>query len=187
MVKVPDSMEFLPLIEQLEALGFFRFVKPERLPRLKATFLKKPNFWVWISMVKRSYPADSESLAEGGVERFFRRLRPRLKQCGVPFPKLQEGDSPGYSLALNSIWYDLFSEADLEIWHSWDITTRRSFALINKLFRDHGTDERIYSFYDVGWGYILTEAQFAAFANSTLPDKEDILDFRLYHMDEFTR
>lgn len=181
------AVETIALIEQLETLGYFRFVKPESLPRLKATFLKKPNFWVWISMVKRSYPADSESLAEGGVERFFRKIRPILKASDVPFPKIQELSINGYSIALNGTRYDLCSETDLKIWHSWDVISRRTFALINKLFRDSSSNERIYSEGQIEWAYILTEAQVAAFANSTLPDKEDVRALTLYDMDEFTR
>jgi hypothetical protein len=66
--------EMLPaLIEHLDTLGFFRFVQPDRLEGLKARFLKKPNLWVWTTQVKRDFPADEESLVEGGVGTFLKK------------------------------------------------------------------------------------------------------------------
>jgi hypothetical protein len=189
MVTMPDSAEFIPLLEQLEALGYFRFVKPERVQRIKARFLKKPNFWRWLHDVKRDYPADAEALAEGDVKEFFKDIRAVLKASGVPFPKIKEIGKDGYFISINDTWYELYSEADLKLWHSWDVTTRRSFALINKLFRDSGSNERIYSVRGGNdhWAYILTEAQFTAFANSALPGKEGIHTFTLYDVHELPR
>lgn len=167
------------LIEQLDTLGFFRFVRPGQVAGLKARFLKKPNLWVWTARVKRDFPADEERLVEGGVGTFLKTLNPVFKAAGVRLHKIEEQcGAEGYWIKVNGIRYELYSKELLQAANEqrstalWETTTHRSFALINQLFQEAGSEERIFSLggWNDHWAFVWTEAIHTLLRESSIWD-----------------
>ncbi len=182
-----DRTPLQGLVEQLDMLGFYRFVKSHRIKRLKALFLEKPSLWTLTRWTKRDYPADEERLAEGGVGALLEDLAPILEACGVKLGQIEEQcGRDGYSIAINHVVHELYNAEDVRAANEdqsivmWEKTTQRSFALINQLLRDQGCDERIYSFagWNDHWAFILTEAMYATLIDSDL--KRDVEQLVLY-------
>ena len=189
-----DKLTPQDLVEELDALGFYRFVKPHRIERLKAQFLKSPSLWTLTHWTKRNYPADEERLAEGGVGTFLEELASILKACGVRLRQIEEKcDVDGYSIAINNQVYELYSAEDVRAANEdkslamWEKTTQRSFALINRLLREQGSDERIYSYagWNDHWAFVLTEAMYATLKDSDL--KHDVAQLILYDVQGLER
>lgn len=186
-----DKLTPQDLVEALGALGFYRFVKPHRIERLKARFLKLPSLWTLTHWTKRDYPADEERLAEGGVGAFLQELAPIFKACGVKLRQTKEKCGvDGYSIVINNLVYELYSAEDVRAANEdkslamWEKTTQRSFALINRLLREQGSDERIYSYagWNDHWAFILTEAMYTTLKDSAL--KHDVEQLILYNLAE---
>lgn len=155
------------LLEQLDSLGFFRFVQPSQVDAVKRRLVKNPYLFVWTQQVKRDYPADGKWLLKGGVGKFLRELKPAFKATGVDLHPIEEQcGKEGYWIKVHGIKYVLYSAEELQAASEsqssviWDNTIQRSFALINHWLQKAGSDERIFSLGGANdhWAYIWTEA-----------------------------
>lgn len=182
-----NNPHLLQLVDQIEILGYFRYVKPERIPRLKSLFVKKPN--LWSVNVKRYFFADEAVIAPCGAgygaADLLKNISPILKKVGIRFKQLDEQCSDeGHYMALNGQRYLLVSREELEAADSKYIVagykTPRTFALINKLFQDVNSDERIYSIYGANdhRAFILPEAVYNLFLEHKI---EDAYNLKMYN------
>src|SRR6266496_3707888 len=133
------------LADQLADLGFYRYANPRRITHLKAQFAQNPTLWK--PSVRRDYPADEERLAECGVKTFLHDIRLVLRTNGIHLRRVSEVcGRAGYSIRIENVNYTLYSADDLAYTERtnstriWDLTTQRTFALINQLLITHGAD-----------------------------------------------
>jgi hypothetical protein len=161
-----DDQTYSQLADQLEALGYFRYAAPERIPHWKSVFAKKRN--IWNASVKRDFPADEAAIY--GVKDLLRKIPARVRKEILPLKKMRENlTHEGHWIVANDQRYDLVLKAELEGLTSkfgiWRIKTPRSLAFINKLFQDAGSEQRIYSLAGGNdhWVFILPQSVYDLF------------------------
>jgi hypothetical protein len=150
------------LIIDLDRLGYFRYLtdsQKKHIPRMLARLNQSGYFFV--IKANRDYYADPKSLIKCGVKNFLRRIRRILKTNGVIIGTIEENCSgDGYSITINKQEYVIYSAQELQSPNReyWELTIRRSFAIINKLLKDVGSKERIFSTVggDEEWAIFLT-------------------------------
>jgi|UniRef100_A0AAU3I960 hypothetical protein len=81
--------------------------------------------------------ADGEELAEGGVDRFLRKLAPALVRYGVALEVETVRDADDYTVSINGIRCVVLRSAD---WESdpWALSTVRPLAVVNQLLAAAG-------------------------------------------------
>src|SRR5687768_16476643 len=78
-----DIVKAAALLDALEAHGYYRYVHPSDIPRLKQQALTSGYLFGW-EETKRVYNADSEDLTEGFTWSFLEEITPFLQTLGVP-------------------------------------------------------------------------------------------------------
>jgi hypothetical protein len=142
-------MDWDQFSKSLIEFGFFRYLSPkqkEAIPRMLTRI--KSTGYIFTPTTYRDYPADEESIGEGGVKTFLLEVKRILKANNVPFTRIIENPtSDAYKISINGEEYILCSDEEFkrpldEIQHT---ITKRLFAIINQLLRKAGSEERIYS------------------------------------------
>jgi hypothetical protein len=130
------------LADALEPLGFYKYVAGEDLEDIKAE--ASQGAASWFLEVGRAFDADAEQLAEGGVEDLLDYLGPALKTEGCELPAItQTYDSrQGYTLMLGDEPHTMWNESEAK--RSWELTTTRAAALINRRLEMVGSQERVH-------------------------------------------
>ena len=130
------------LADELEPLGFYKYVAGEDLEDIKEEASKGAAFW--FLEVGRAFDADAERLAEGGVEDLLDYLGPALKTEGCELPAItQTYDSrQGYTLMIGDEPHTMWNESEAK--KSWELTTTRAAALINRRLEVVGSQERVH-------------------------------------------
>lgn len=85
------------LLTDLDALGFFRYTKPEELEALQNAILKEGWSGVF-GESGRLFFADAEDLTEGGVSDFLSEVTPFLEEQGVRVPPVEDDFGESYVL-----------------------------------------------------------------------------------------
>ncbi|MEP7289355.1 MAG: hypothetical protein ABI947_26690 [Chloroflexota bacterium] len=177
-------MDWNQFSKSLVELGFFRYLKPGKektIPRL-LTKIRSTNYIFGVTEY-RDYPADEEDIGEGGAKEFLSDIKYVLNANGVVFTSIEEMPTPdAQKLLINGEEYILCSGEELNQspWRIKHTITKRLFAVINKLLREAGSKERIFS-RDGGndhWAIFLTYELYDLLAKSDFAD--DIKELRLY-------
>jgi hypothetical protein len=136
--------------DRLEHLGFFKYLCDTERDAAKGEF--RTAGWAAVyGETGRMFPADAESLAEGGIDEFLREIEPFLGRQGVTINQLEEHiDENGYTVSLNEVEHVIYNVEELKrdrerLVSIWGLATARGFALVNKLLADSGSDERLYA------------------------------------------
>jgi hypothetical protein len=130
------------LADELEPLGFYKYVAGEDLEAIKAEASKGAAFWFF--EVGRAFDADAERLAEGGVADLLDYLGPALKTEGCELPAItQTYDArQGYTLIIGDEPHTMWNESEAN--RSWELTTTRTAALINRKLEIVGSQESVH-------------------------------------------
>jgi len=159
-------------------MGFYRYASPEQIPDLKHE-ARATGYVFGGEEVARDYDADAEDLAEGGVQDFLDRIRPFLVAQGVQITTIgQDLSDTGYTITINGRVYALYTEEELTpggMAELWELTTTRTFALVNRLLTEAGSKERIFAVYGGhdNRAVFLTDDMYAALRLSgVLPPQE---------------
>lgn len=133
-------------VAQLEALGFFDYAPAANAARMQVS----QNGWPGIFGDNgRTYFADAETLAEGGVGSFLEEIRPFLESQGVAFPDLEEISDEHYSVTVDGREHPIYTRRDLYDEDRpgliWGLATARGFAIVNDLLEAAGSTERLYA------------------------------------------
>jgi hypothetical protein len=155
-------MEWEDFSKKLQELGYFRYVpltKRKNVPKMLDKIRKTRSLYG--AFVYRDYPADEERLTECGVKEFLEEVMPILQANNITIHSINESCSrTGYTLHINNDDVLLYSGTEMEsdTANLWSITTKRAFSMINKLFRQAGSDERIFSrgFGNDHWSFFLS-------------------------------
>lgn len=137
------------LLADLDALGFFRYTKPEDLERLQDTILKEG--WAGVfGESGRLFFADAENLTEGGVSDFLSEVTPFLKEQGVKVPAIEDDFGESYVLLAGEekipIWTREESQRELagEPGLCWGLSATRTSQILNDWLIEAGSSERAY-------------------------------------------
>jgi len=139
-------LEWTPLAklaEDLEALGFYKYVFAEHVEDVKHEADR--GAYTWFVEVGRAFDADAERLAEGGVSDLLDYLRPALKAEGCELGAIAQTYDAirGYTLTIGGERHTLWNQSEAR--KSWELTTSRTATLINHKLEQVGSDERVHS------------------------------------------
>jgi hypothetical protein len=140
--KRADRTPLSKLAEALEPLGFYKFVAPVDVADLEVEAGK--GAYRWFLEVGRAFDADAERLAEGGVSDLLDYLRPALKKEGCELGVIEEtyDAHQGYTVTVGDERHTMWTEAEAS--KSWELTTKRTAALINQSLERVGSEERVH-------------------------------------------
>jgi hypothetical protein len=139
-------------VNQLEALGYFNGLSPEKARSLKQDFQQKG--WDGIfSDSHRLFMSDAENLAEGGIGEFIREIEPFLAAQGVHLPEIEdEVSEKGYVVQVDGVAHKIYDEAEFKRDCSgeqpglmWGLSSVRGFGIVNELLDAAGSQERVYA------------------------------------------
>lgn len=177
-------MDWIQISKSLEELGYFRYLSSTQKKTIPQILTKlKSNGYMFSINVGRDYPADEEAIGEGGVKYFLSDIKHILRTNNIKLTSIVEDPTPSaYRIVLNGKEYILcegeeFNQSASTVQH---IITQRLFAVINSLFKDAGSEERIFSLYN-GNDHVaifLTHDLYDLLAKSDFAD--DIKELRLY-------
>jgi hypothetical protein len=137
------------LLADLEALGFFRYTKPEDLEKLQNTILQEGWSGVF-GASERLFFADAENLAEGGVSDFLAEVTPFLEEQGVRVPAIEDNFGETYILLAGEenipIWTREESQRELagEPGLCWGLSAARTVQILNDWLMGAGSAEKAY-------------------------------------------
>jgi hypothetical protein len=188
-------MEWEQFTNELQTLGYFRYIREERKPRIPKMLeqlKKKPS--IYTVGVNRDFPASEQRLTKCSVKNFLKEVRPVLKANGVDVTQRQiveDCSREGYRIHVKGKSYQIYSAEELERedrksfttvhdWlksisfrklepdHLWSISGRRTFAMINDLLKNAGAEERIYSLYGGNdhWAWFFSEKLYSLLADA---------------------
>lgn len=177
-------MDWKSYINSLYDLGYFRYVDGTT----KSHFLRvleklKHTDSLFGIKAKRDYPADEERLAECGVKNFIMLIAPLLRANSVIFrPIKEECSREGYDIYINKRKFTVYSRAELNASNIdlWNLAKKRTFAIINTLLNEAGSNERLYSLYGGNnhWAFFLTKELYDLILKSGL--QQEGSDLLLY-------
>jgi hypothetical protein len=140
----------LTFVKRLEELGFFKYVGENACDAAQVEF--QDIGWAAIyGETGQMFPADAESLAEGGIGEFIRDIEPFLTSQGITVNEVTDHfDENGYSVTVNGREYLIYDADELKRDEAqpgliWGLATVRAFALINGLLADASSNEQLYA------------------------------------------
>src|SRR5262249_14973325 len=109
-----------------------------------------------ISRDRRSYPADSEELAEGCLGEVLLLMQDVLRKEGVQLQDVEDDPQPyHYEVVINGQRHLVYDAATVQNGNSWAVATRRFLEIVNGLLRRAGSEERLYAFYGGNDGRVM--------------------------------
>jgi hypothetical protein len=143
-------------VDRLIEMGYFKFIPPsdwgvarqELLASVGHGYLGTEWDSPCVSRDKRTYPADSEELAEGRTGDFILLMRDALSHEGVELHSAEDDfQDDCYDVVIDGRVFPVHDSNILATWGSWTIATRRFLEIVNELLRTAGSDERLYGIY----------------------------------------
>lgn len=125
--------------QEVEALGFYKFVEPERLALAKAEF--NVDHEAWLLAAERSFAADGDELAEGGVAALLEVMQPALAHEGVVLGEVNEWYREGAGVSVK------VGPDEHTLWRPREPTTllvTRLAGFINKMLETANSEERLF-------------------------------------------
>jgi len=148
-------------------LGYLKYVPADQVEQVRAQLSESlarqylDSEWDedLVSADRRSYPADSEELAEGNLGEVLNLLKPVLKIEGVSIKKIEDDFSEqGYRVIIDGIQHSIWNRTDPKGPNIWALATKRSLEIINSLLQNARSPERLWGVYGGNDGrfYLLT-------------------------------
>lgn len=165
-------MEWEQFANELQALGYFRYIREERIqriPKMLEQLKKEPS--IYTIGVNRDFTASEKRLTKCGIKTFLKDVHPILKANGVDITQRQiveDCTREGYSIHIKDKTYRIYSAEELLRNDIWWTTGKRTFAMINDLLKNAGSEERIYSNYggEDNWAWFFTEKLYRLLADA---------------------
>jgi hypothetical protein len=135
------------LLDELETLGFYRYTDPRLVERIQARTVE--SGYLYDEAVGRTFFADAEHLAEGGVKDFINAIVPFLAKQNVLIRSVEENFNIGgeYSVTVNGRTFVMYTQEELETAEIWELTTIRAFSMVNTLLKQAEASERLHYLY----------------------------------------
>jgi hypothetical protein len=170
-----SDSEIGEVIAQLEKLGYYEYMDQNEVEDVKRDSIKAGYAFGW-ERSGRDFTTDAESLAEGGIGEFYKDVSVFLLRQNVNLEVTNEDFSDkGYSIVVNGTEYEIYSARELESGDIWELSTVRSFSIINKLLKDAGSKEQVYALYggnDLRAVFLTDEMYDFIKKCKCIPDKE---------------
>ncbi|MFD0050097.1 hypothetical protein ACFVHQ_12310 [Actinomycetes bacterium NPDC127524] len=148
----PEShSEFTLLLDELESIGFFKYLDLDKINEVKEETIKSEYLY---GDTGRDFLADEEDLSEGGVGTFLFEISPFLEKQGIQLIINNEDfNGEKYEIKVNGEKYVLYTQDEVENEEYVEINTQRAFSIINKLLEGARSEERLFALY--GWNDLV--------------------------------
>jgi hypothetical protein len=151
-------------VERLIDLGYLKYVSGAEIPAIReelvGTLRRGYLDSEWdegcVSRDRRSYPADSEELAEGGIGECLLLMKSVLRTEGVRLDSVEDDvDDEHYDLIVNGRRHRIYDADLLENGLIWGVATKRLLEIVNGLLKQAGSQERLYGIYGGNDGRVI--------------------------------
>jgi hypothetical protein len=172
----------MQLRAQLEPLGLYKYASDEDI-RWSIEDSMQTGRW-YSEGTERMTWGDAEAIAERGACNFLTRISPMLERYGVPPLECEQDEPPTepkeYRITLNGREWLIFPEGDPDWEPLWASAPARTFAIVERLLREAGSDVHIYTprgeIAQESSAIFLTEEMYNVVNNSPLvPDEQKLL------------
>jgi hypothetical protein len=143
-------------VEHLIGLGYLKYVplaecalaRQEMIGSLSQGYLDTEWNRQCVSRDRRSYPADSEELAEGRTGEFILLMKDVLRMNGISLDSVEDSfRDEQYDVFINGRRSKIYDSAMSAAGDSWGIATKRHLDIVNELLLAAGSQERLYGIY----------------------------------------
>lgn len=128
-----------PLVKEVEALGFYKFVEADLVERVKAEYAVGPD--EWLMAAGRAFEADAELLSEGGVASLLEVMQSALAREGVVLGALSETVREGAGVLLTT------ATESHQLWTAGEPEAKlveRLQSLLDRRLEQAGSKERVF-------------------------------------------
>lgn len=141
---------------RLVEMGYLKFVseseveiaRQELIDSLRHGYLGTDWDEQCVCRDRRSYPADSEELAEGQIGETILLMRGVLYQEGVKVRSVKDDfRDDGYDVVIDGRAYPIFEAVATLEYGGWGVATKRFLQIVNGLLRAARSSERLYGMY----------------------------------------
>lgn len=165
----PATAAVTKLLDELDRLGFYRYCTPADVAAARARALA--DGYLFETETCRTFFADAEAIAEGGVGDFVDEVRPFLDRAGIDVPRIVEvATEPDYVVRVGDVDHTIYEAAQADSAYLWALAQARAMRIVNYILAAGGSDERVYALIAGGNESIavfLTPAMHAAIAAAT--------------------
>ncbi len=128
-----------PVVDEVEPLGFYKYVDPEVLTRVKAAVADGPD--EWLVAAGRSFEAEPEVLIKGGVGDLLELLQPVLSREGCSLGAVREDvrEGAGLMVTLGGTPHGLWSDGEAP-----QVLLTRLGELLDGSLSGAGSQERVF-------------------------------------------
>ncbi len=173
---IPDisKPDISNLLNKLEELGYYKYIDSSQIDEVKKNSLDAGYVFGWEES-GRDFLEDAESLAEGGISEFYDRIKEFLKKQNIDINESEEFSDKGYKISVNGWDYVIYTEDELKSQNIWELSTLRSFSIINNLLKLSNSNERIYILYggnDLRAIFLTDEMYKIIIESGVLPENE---------------
>lgn len=163
------------LLNKLEETGYYKYIDSSKIGEVKKASLDAEYVFGWEDS-GRDFSTDAESLAEGGISEFYNSIKEFMKKQNVDIVEIEDFSDKGYTIQINGEKYVIYNEEELNSKDIWQLSTIRSFAIINKLLKDANSSERLYILYGGNdlRGVFLTDDMYKVIIDSNLLPKKEL-------------
>jgi len=143
-------------VDELIELGFLKFVPESDKGKVRTQLVESvQNRYLdsdWDeecgSADKRSYDADSEDLAEGGVGLCLRQMANVLRQEGVKLETVEDDvGEERYQVLIDGTPHLIYENSEERDQDTWTGSHKRLIEIVNTLLEAAGSEERAYGIY----------------------------------------
>ncbi len=143
-------------VDHLIGLGYFRFLpesehgiaRQELVAALGHGYLGTEWDKNCVSRDKRTYPADSEELAEGRTGEIIVLMQDVLSREGVLLRSVEDDfQDEQYDVVIDGRRYRIHDTSILATWGSWTIAAKRLLEVVTELLGTAGSSEQLYGIY----------------------------------------
>ena len=156
-----DPGRWNKLVQQLRELGFFEHLPPDQIEQSMRQCVEM--HWLFEGEEERSFFADAEDLAEGGIGRWLQQsVAPRLEHKKIPMPAIEESYSEdAYTVQIGPRKYTVHTEQDDDL-TKWKNGCVHAIRIVNDLLTDANHPERLFWLHGAEDGLVafLTPAMF---------------------------
>jgi hypothetical protein len=151
-------------VDQLIGMGYLKYVPPsevasireELIGTLRRGYLESEWDKECVSRDHRSYPADSEELAEGCLGEVLLLMKDVLQKEGVQLRSVEEDvQDYHYVVVVNGRRHLIYDTDILNQGNSWGVAAKRLLELVNDLLKQAGSKERLYGIYGGNDGRVI--------------------------------
>jgi hypothetical protein len=144
------------VVDQLIRVGYlkytssteFQVARKELIDSLSRGYLDTEWNRECVSRDRRTYPADSEGLAEGRTGEFILLMKEVLQVEGVGLDSVEDDfGEEQYDVVINGRRFKVYDSQSMATGNSWGIATKRFLDVVNELLQATGSEERLYGIY----------------------------------------